>query len=242
MAAMGLHNYGVAALERPPTETTKDIIETAHATWHEGTQQHGCVAIKACPSHRRDSQANRAIDHALMQHLADLSDPIVHIDFGASQTERRLATHRDEVLPLATMLTVILDRAHLVGIATVEHLLSETVIVAGIVARVDVFEALPVIDKDLFEDVGVLSRGCHHQIAPSKGVKLLGIERFYHVSRSASTPSSVFTRAPSHRLSRPGDTGISGQRENAFSFYVTSCCQAPWSIFSPSPFFGRSIL
>src|SRR5215467_1632408 len=117
------------------------------------------------------------------------------------------------------MLTVILDIAHLVGIAAVEHLLYETVIVAGIVARVDVFEAIPVIDKDLFEDVGGLSRCCHQQITPSKGGELAGIERFYHVSRSASTPSSVFTEAPSH-LSCPGDTRISGQMENEFSYTI----------------------
>ena len=82
------------------------------------------------------------------------------------------------------------------------------------------FEAIPVIDKDLFEDVGGLSRCCHHQIAPSKGVGLLGIERFYHVSRSASTPSSVFTGAPSHPLSRPEATGISGQLKNEFSYTI----------------------
>src|SRR5438128_31270 len=109
-----------------------------------------------------------------MQRLADLSDPIVDRDFGASQTERGLATHRDEVLTLATMLTVILERAHRVGMAAVEHLVYETVIVAGIVTRVDVFEAIPVLDKDRFEDVGVLRRCCHHQIAPSKGIGLLG--------------------------------------------------------------------
>src|SRR5882724_8081416 len=146
-----------------------------------------------------------------MQRLADLSDPIVDIDFGASQTERGLATHRDEVLPLATMLTVILEIPHLVGMAAVEHLVNETVIVAGIVARVDVFEAIPVIDKDLFEDVGVLRRCCHHQIVPSKGIGLLGIERFYHVSRSASTPSSVFTGAPSPPSLAPQTRGFQGR-------------------------------
>jgi hypothetical protein len=161
-----------------------------------------------------------AIDHALLQHLADLSDPIVDINFGASQTERGLATHRDEVLPLATMCTVILDIPHLVGIAAVEHLVDETIIVASIVARVGVLEAIPVINKDLFEDVGVLSRCCHHQIAPSKGVGFWGVEHFYHVSRSVSTPSSVFTAAPSHDLSRPGDTGISEQIENEFSYTI----------------------
>jgi hypothetical protein len=217
MAALGLHHHGVAAFERPTTETTKDRIETAHATWHEGTQHHWCVALTACPSHCRYGPDHVTIDHALMPHLADLSDPMVNIDFGASQTERRLATHRDEVLPLATMLTVLLDIAHLVGMAAVEPLVYETVLGAGMVARGDVCAAIPVIDKDLFEDVGGLSRCCHHQIAPSQGVGLLGIERFSHVSRSASTPSSVFTGAPAHPLSRPEATGISGQLKNEFS-------------------------
>src|SRR6266478_85598 len=167
-----------------------------------------------------------------MQRLADLSDPIVDRDFGASQTERGLATHRDEVLPLATMLTVILEIPHRVGMAAVEHLVNETVIGAGIVARVDVFEAIPVIDKDLFEDVGVLRRCCYHQIVPSKGIGLLGIERFYHVSRSASTPSSVFTGAPSPPLSRPADTGISGQMENAFSYTIKQIFAEHWEGFT----------
>src|SRR5260370_19608730 len=40
-------------------------------------------------------------------------------------------------LALATMLTAILDITHLVGIPAAEHLVHETIIVAGIVARVD---------------------------------------------------------------------------------------------------------
>jgi hypothetical protein len=117
------------------------------------------------------------------------------------------------MLALATMLTAILEIPHLVGIPAAEHLVHETIIVAGIVARIDVFEAIPVIDKDLFEDVPVLRRLCHHQIAPSKGIGFLGIERFYHVSRSASIPSSVFTGAPSPPLSplRHGDFRADGK-------------------------------
>jgi len=155
-----------------------------------------------------------------MPRLADRSDPMVDRDFGASQTERGRATHRDAGLTLATRLTVLRARAHRVGIAAVAHLVSETVIVAGSVTRGAVVEAIPVIDKDLFEDVGVLRRCCHQQIAPRKGIGLLGRERFYHVSRSASTPSSVCTGAPSHPLARPGDTGISGQMENAISYTI----------------------
>jgi len=64
----------------------------------------------------------------------------------------------------------------------------DTLIIAGIVARVDVFEALPMLDKDLFEDIGGLARLCQHQSAPSEGLGLEGMERFYHASRSESTP------------------------------------------------------
>jgi hypothetical protein len=106
MTAMGLHNHGGATGERPTTETTQDIIETAYATWHEGTQQHVGVARKACPSHRRHGQDNVARDYALLPHRADLSDPMVDRDCGAPETERGRAPHRDAVLPLATMRTV----------------------------------------------------------------------------------------------------------------------------------------
>ena len=136
------------------------------------------------------------------------------------------------MLALATMLTAILAIPHLVGIPAAEHLVHETIIVAGIVARVDVFEAIPVIDKDLFEDVGVLRRCCHHQIVPSKGIGFLGIERFYHVSRSASTPSSVFTGTPSHPLSQPGATRTSEQLKNGNSFYVAAIVKPFLHIFS----------
>src|SRR5437879_2658702 len=156
-----------------------------------------------------------------MQHLADLSNPIVDIDFGTSQAQRRLATHRHHMLALATMLTAIVDIAHLVGMTAAEHLVHETIIVAGIVARVDVFEPLPVLDKDLLEDVPVLRRLCHHQIAPREGIRRLGIKRFYHVSLSASTPLIGLHRGTLTHLSRPGDTGTSGQLENAFPYTPT---------------------
>ena len=73
-------------------------------------------------------------------------------------------------------------------LARFEHLVHETIIIAGIVARVDVFEALPMLDKDLFEDIGGLASLCQHQSAPSEGMGLEGMERFYHVSHSESTP------------------------------------------------------
>ena len=57
-----------------------------------------------------------AIDDAFMEHLADLTDPGIHIDFGAAQAQRRFAAHRDAVGALTTTETPIVDIAHLVGI------------------------------------------------------------------------------------------------------------------------------
>src|SRR5207302_114952 len=139
------------------------------------------------------------------------------------------------MLALATMLTAILEIPHLVGIPAAEHLVHEAIIVAGIVARVDVFEAIPVIDKDLFEDVGVLRRCCHHQIVPSKSIGFLGIERFYHVSRSASTPSLVFTGAPSPPSRAPQTRGFQGRWKMNFPIRSSYWYTTAWRVRPPSP-------
>src|SRR5215471_18062506 len=94
-----------------------------------------------------------AIDHALMEHLADLAHPVVDIDFGTAQAQRRFTTHRDEMFTLATVETAVCNRAYLLGIPTPEHLVDEAIIVACVVARVDGFEPVPVLGKDLFKDV-----------------------------------------------------------------------------------------
>jgi hypothetical protein len=142
-----------------------------------------------------------AIDHPLMQYLTDLSDPIVDIDFGASSAQRRPTTHGDAMGALSTVQTAILDIAHLVGIAAREHLAHKPIVVAGIVARIDVFEPLPVLDKDLLEDVPVLRGRCKHQGAPSWGRGIFAMQLLYHVSPTQSTPSSAFTEAHSPPLS-----------------------------------------
>src|SRR6266853_937680 len=79
------------------------------------------------------------------------------------------------------------------------------------------------------------------------GIGLLGIERFYHVSRSASTPSSVFTGTPSHPLSHPGATRTSEQLKNGNSYTIKNgrrqglpwpnrvACTEDGSVVQPKP-------
>lgn len=88
IAAMRLHDHNVAALEGFAADLAKEIIQALDTALHEGTEQHVGVLIKRGPSYIRYGQDNMAIDHPFMQHLADLSDPIINIDFGTSQAQR----------------------------------------------------------------------------------------------------------------------------------------------------------
>src|SRR6188474_3202925 len=136
-----------------------------------------------------------SIDHPLVESLAHLALPVVHVDFGAPQAQRRFTTHGHQMLALTTVETPVLDIAHLVGVAAVEHLLHEAVIVRRVVVRTELFKPLPVIGKDLLENTPVPGGLRHHRVAPSWGDQIGLVKRFYHDGAASSTP---------HRLS-PGD-------------------------------------
>src|SRR6266446_8012428 len=116
------------------------------------------------------------------------------------------------MLASTTIETSVLDRAHLVGIAAVEHLLHETLIVGRVVARAELFKPLPVIDKDLFEDVPVPRRFDDHQITPSEGVGYWGCGIFT-TAHPLRPPRNGLHRGNLTSLSRPGATGTSRSRK-----------------------------
>src|SRR5215468_10019947 len=99
------------------------------------------------------------------------------------------------MLPLATVEAAVCDIAYLIGMPTPEHLVDEAIIVARLVMRIDTCEPVPVIDKELFEDVPVLRGGCNHQGAPSGGGGMFAVQLFYHTSPASSTLSSAFSGA-----------------------------------------------
>ena len=84
IAAMGLDDQNVAALEGAATDPAIDIIQTADATAHEWTQHRLRLLIKRFPEYLRHGQHDMPVDDTLMQHLADLADPVVDVDFGAA--------------------------------------------------------------------------------------------------------------------------------------------------------------
>src|SRR5213080_1658093 len=99
------------------------------------------------------------------------------------------------------------DIPHLVGIPAPEHLRYQAVIVASIVPRVHALEAIPVVGKDLFEEVPGRRSCCSHQAASLQRVGWWVIALFYHIPSMTSTPSAVLTRVlpPPRSPLRHGD-------------------------------------
>ena len=95
------------------------------------------------------------IDDPLVEDLTHLTDPVVDMDFGAPQAQRRLATHCHQVLPLAAVQTAVLDVPDLFRITTRQHLRHQPVVIGGLIARMGVLKRLPMIGKDLLKDTPV---------------------------------------------------------------------------------------
>src|SRR5205807_3238377 len=63
----------------------------------------------------------------------------------------------------------------------------KVIVVGRLVARMGVCEPVPVLGKDLLEDVPVPRGCCKHEGAPSESGQFAG-QRLYHVSSAPSTP------------------------------------------------------
>jgi hypothetical protein len=98
---------------------------------------------------------------------------------------------------LATLQATVFDIAHLVGISTPEHLRYQALVVGRLVAWMGVFEPVPVLSKDLLEDIPVPRGLWHHRGAPSWGDDLLTVQRLYHASSASSTPHRPVLGQPS---------------------------------------------
>ena len=98
---------------------------------------------------------------------------------------------------------------------------------------------LPVVSKDLLEDIPVPRGGCHHRIAPSGGDQIVAMERLYHASAASSTPHPASLRYPHPtRLSLMNESFR--DQKNANSFYVAAVVK-PSSIFFFRAFAGRCV-
>src|SRR5215813_10434822 len=142
---------------------------------------------------------------------------------------------------LPALQTAIFEIAHLVGIATPEHLLDQSIIVTAIVPRIDVFKSVPVLDKALFEDAPGRRSGCRHQAASLQRVGLYVVALFYHMQPTVSTPSAAHTRDPPSPTSPLCHVDMRAIAKCKF-LLCCHCCQAPFAhFFFPLSFFKSCV-
>src|SRR5438876_1258175 len=185
----------------PPERLAPDLaiksVQALHPASHQRAHQHRGVLVKDRAKHRRDREDDVPIDHTLVQDLAHLAHPGVHGDFGTPQAQRRFAAHCHPMGALATLQAAVLDIAHLVRVATRQHLGHEAIVVGGLIPRMGALKRVPALGKDLLEDTPVPRGLWHHRGAPSWGDELLTVQRLYHASSASSTPHRPVLGQPS---------------------------------------------
>src|SRR5438128_8847711 len=62
-----------------------EIIQALPPAAHERAQYDRRVLVEGCAEHGWHRQDDVPIDHPCVEHLADLADPVVHVDFGTPQ-------------------------------------------------------------------------------------------------------------------------------------------------------------
>ena len=82
IAAMGVDHHDVATLERLAPDLTIEIIQALHPAAHQRAQHDLGVVVKGRAEHRWHRQDDVPVDHALMEDLAHLADPVIDVDFG----------------------------------------------------------------------------------------------------------------------------------------------------------------
>src|SRR5262247_2480685 len=80
---------------------------------------------------------------------------------------------------------LVLAIAYFFRVAARQHLGHQALVVRRLVARMGLLKWLPVVSKDLLEDIPVPRGGCHHRIAPSGGDQIVAMERLYHASAAS---------------------------------------------------------
>jgi hypothetical protein len=115
-----------------------------------------------------------------------------------------------------TMETALVDRAHLFRLTAREPLGHESVRVGRIITMLGWCTPVPVLNKNLLEDVPVPRGFCDHRGAPSWSVGIVAVTLFYHASSAPSTPAAAFSGACSPTSLPLESWGLQGSREMKF--------------------------
>jgi len=158
-ASCGLENDDVSHVEFDAGAGVENVFETGITCSHEWAQQ--CrIAVKPYSQELRHSQYDMSISYAGQKPPADEVCPSVGISLGTGKTEAGFAGESDTP-HLAALAASVLNKAHLVGITTVEHFLDGVVVIRAVKSWISLLKRIPMVVENLFEGVFVNAfHGC----------------------------------------------------------------------------------
>ncbi len=147
----GLENDDVSHVEFDAGAGVENIFETGIARSHERAEQCG-VAKKPYSQELRHGQYHMSISYARQQSSSDEVCPAVDINLGTGKAKAGLAGESNSAY-FSTVAASVLNKAHLVRIATAKHFIDRLVVVRIIKAWTELFKCIPMVVKDSFECV-----------------------------------------------------------------------------------------
>ncbi len=166
----GLENNDVSDVELYAGASVENIFETGTTCPHERTEQFG-VTIKPGSKELRHGQDHMAVSDARKETPSDEVGPLVSIDLGTRQAKAGFAGEGNAAY-FSTVAASVLNKAHLFGIAAVEHFLDSVVVVGTVKAWTKLFKRIPMTVENLLECVFVNTfHGCSLQTTIPKLTK-----------------------------------------------------------------------
>jgi len=158
-SSRGLKNNDVSDVEFDAGTAIDNIFEAGVTGSHEGSQQCG-IAVKPYSQGFRHGQYNMSISYTWQQPPADEVRPSVGINLAAGKTEAGFAGEGDTSY-FSAVAASVLNKAHLVRIAAVEHFLNSIVVIRAVKSWIDLLKRIPMIAENLLECVFINAfHGC----------------------------------------------------------------------------------
>ena len=163
-SSSGLENDDVSDVEFYTGAGVENIFETGITCSHERAEQCG-IAVKPYSQELRHGQYDMTISYAGQEPSADEVGPSVGIALSTGKTEAGFAGEGDTPY-LSAVATSVLHKAHLVGIAAVEHFLDGIVVIRTVETWIGLLKRIPMIIENLLKRVFVNAfHGCSVQQA-----------------------------------------------------------------------------
>jgi len=155
----GLENNDVSDIEFYAGTGVENVFEAGIACSHKRAEQFR-ITIKPGSKELRHGQDHMAVSDTRKETPSDEVGPLVSIDLGTRQTKAGFAGEGNAAY-FSTVAASVLNKAHLFGIAAVEHFLDSVVVVGAVKAWTKLFKRIPMIVENLFERVFVNTfHGC----------------------------------------------------------------------------------